>query len=413
MLERSSIMWNMHDYLPLPEVLTGKRLVRCLLISALSLLMSATPASADEPPIPIPVIAEGYLANRASFPFLKCRFSKFTGQAPSLADALNGKLQQRKKVADYLWIVNEPKTRFEIEFPHSQPPPKDKAQTPKSKPQTAENGQMRFIPIHVQGYKLLYDGQYTLNYSVSLRSLIVINGRQRMLAETNPFSLGKMGAEEIFNPGRLLSYALKGKGSYRYYGIQKSNGRDTLCIGTIGLDGGEQFRWFLDPEQGFLPIECWDLDEKSGRVLQRCFFTEVRKCSGNRWFPVRGVAVGSPNKQGIYENVFEYVVTELDVDHPPTEDEFTIEVPQGTQMGVPEEDLFGGTLGKTRRLGLADIPCLRGQAQQVTAAYQAQARAGASDSWRWFWPVVGVVTLVFGTMGWYWWRRRRTQQTSS
>jgi hypothetical protein len=375
------------------------------------LLGSKTGELSAQEVFPTKVIAEGYLANREAFPFLTCRFTLWQCKAKSVEDAVSGKFTERRHLEDVLWIVKGAKVRYE----EACDPGLIQEAFNKAGPDPKSGKILASAPCGDQ--KRLSDGSKQLNYQPTAKGLTVsATGRAGGRIDWTPFSLGLMGADDLLNPGRLLAFCAKGKGSCRHYGMEKRADTEAVCVGwgyNPENQDKESMRFFLDPQRGFLPLEIRHITD-TGQIRDRGFWMEIRRCSKDRWFPVKGVAMSGPREEMF--NVTELQVTELDVDTLPPDDDFRLQVTKGTQIAVTEEDIFF-ILDSDSSLGLKDLPSLIERSQTATKKRQ-EAEVAAVANTSSFGPLaralvvagaIGAIGLALCLLAW----RSRSSRTSN
>jgi hypothetical protein len=136
-----------------------------------------------------------------------------------------------------------------------------------------------------------------------------------------------------------------------------------------------QFTFLVDPQQGYLPLQMWHAYE--GRIEHQGFITRVRRCSGSRWFPERIVTaqrIETANVDSRDRGRYfcrELTVTELDVDHPPQDKDFAIQVPAGAQFHNGIDPASAVYVDKPRTLRAEDIAGLLAYCDATAARYRA------------------------------------------
>jgi hypothetical protein len=90
---------------------------------------------------------------------------------------------------------------------------------------------------------------------------------------------------------------------------------------------------FIDEDRGFIPIETQLINNLDGRVVSKVVVTDIRRCSKERWFPVRCVAIWiNGDEDNGNHSVREVVIHDLDVDKRPKFEQFAINLPKGTRV---------------------------------------------------------------------------------
>lgn len=268
-------------------------------------------------------VAEGYTANRASFVFASCTYEVTKGTADSIQEALAGKIELRERL-EGIWAYDAGKERCSLV--NSKVPRVDDTneEVVVEKPSTAGAGPSLVSTASEPSSHFLGDvtQQITFSPDIGVANLFSIKNREKNPGIT-PWNMGVMGPNEKNNPGKLVLEFVQTKKSIELT-EGEVDGTPVLAIKLTDHDK-RQLTFSFDPEGGFLPIHI-DFFGKS-----ELFITDVKECTGNRFFPMRSCEL-TPNKKTGKVNVREIRVTTLDVDSKPDEDLFALQLPSGTRV---------------------------------------------------------------------------------
>jgi hypothetical protein len=344
--------------------------------------------------------AEGYRSNREVFEFFSCRFTETRGKAQSLQDAMDGKFID-PVATQYRWIVNKKNVKSEVTG--------DPAllAAALAKPRVGDTISVPFTPETT-----LTDGVIQMRYSTILKGAnIWPPGVEGVGVEITPFGLGNMGTNDVANPGRVLRDCADGKLFGSYDGSTQVDGAELLMF-SQGDDGHYQKKYLIDPKKGFNPIQITGQAPQGKQLAYRAFFT-YRQCSGQRWFPERGLDVSLPEGDPPFY-VREVKVVELDTETPPALSEFYLDMPDGTQVSVPGSK--GGyyyTKGQ-EHVKLTDLQGVYDRCQARLAKDAELEQTQAPTPWyrKWIYIVDGIaVTLLVAVSAWLYFRKRKPQAT--
>ncbi len=139
------------------------------------------------------------------------------------------------------------------------------------------------------------------------------------------------------------------------------NGVEILGVKTQQIDlrwKGGALSFFVDKHRGFIPIETRMYSDADGKTPgTRLFVTDIRECSGRRWFPMRCVAISMDGHEVSGQHlVREIVVTRLDVDKRPSRDAFSLKLPAGYSINDPDRSPSQYKLEEDETVTLANLP---------------------------------------------------------
>ncbi|MFL5243657.1 MAG: hypothetical protein ACJ8FY_16250 [Gemmataceae bacterium] len=328
--------------------MSGRLLIfrkRYMVSLSILLLFSVPFAVAKPPPLTnneLLVAGEAYLNNRQAFNFLTCRFTVTKATARSAEDGVVGKTinpaQER-----VLWVCDENKVRYQTI----------------AKPLNMTGGDQgsgkvssTTVPFGTGDY--LADGPTRFRYVPEMKCANVFSPDSAGQGiDLTPFSMGMMGIDEKLNPWQLIHDCVNKARVCVEPKREIVDGNDVISF-SVGRSPDElEFRYSLDISHGFLPrrITLYRSDGRS--ISTTVMLTHVRKCSGDRWFPERTVAVSFPRRETDSVSVREIKTEFLDVDERPPVDLFSVEIPEGTQILNPT-DTFSTLITQKARVIRAD-----------------------------------------------------------
>ena len=295
---------------------------------------------------PLRDAAEGHSANRKAFGFLRCRFRLTEGKAATREDALAGIIVEAVR-SEVLWLVDDSgNTRYErlcdpkvykagLERA-GRPIARQSVEGPAGGAPKGAGGFPGTFCLPCRNERVLRYGGLALSYGdVINASNVFTKGQPQPGIDLNPFSMNMMGRDEFVNPGRLLHDVIEGRVVGRFEGRKTIGGVEVLPV-SVDLDARPsnlRWRWCLDPNRGFLPLETSIADMVRSATVSLAVTTEIRACTKDRWFPIRSVIVHNPERAPFRVQIVE--VTELDVDRPPRASDFYLDLPAGTNASLP------------------------------------------------------------------------------
>lgn len=338
-----------------------------------------------------------HAAHLNRIPFHTCRFRMTGGQAKSVEEALKGKLFN---VSSYeCRLVTDGKCDCFVGFA---PPPNE------ARAEKMPGGKIARLALPGYAGRYLGDGSRSINYSPGMKSVNLYSA-EKDYREPEPSPLFWMVGHR--NPYFTMMQRDPERYVFSVVGFEEVLGRPVITVRfddkkLMDMPGGPiavALTYSFDPARGHLPIRhvrLWN-----GKPITQQYVTHVIDCGNDRWFPERIVKLVT-RKDGLFD-VGETKTLELDVDHRPKRDEFTIDVPAGT--GVLE---YGNETGKFFRLkqdekiNIDDLPRLFQMLDEVKVNPRMDtAIRPPYSSWpRWAAGAVGLVLALGGA--WYLWRRR-------
>jgi hypothetical protein len=330
-------------------------------------------AAAREVPPALREVAEGYLKNRRALGSFRCEFRYRVGAARDLADALKNGPTLKPLTANCRWLVDGRRICYRREIDANAQAALAKA---KANPRhdVIDGKAAVFVEIPISGLGYLTDGTRALRYSPSFVANLMGPNRideliEGLCPDTTPWALGGLGRTTDSNPGRWI---LEGKlGSWRLTAAQDANGQG-LAVVECRRSSSRTTYWF-DRRRGYLPVRR-TRRLKDGRS-QRIAITDVRKCSGGRWFPARVVSVDM-RAGGEVWRVKEIVLTALDADSEIKDREMALVLRRGTRLLHVDDMLSSFRLSAEERVGIGDLEALHVRCRQTAARRRGRAGDG-------------------------------------
>jgi hypothetical protein len=291
------------------------------------------------------VFSEGYKKNRDSFTNVNCKFLVTQhAQAETIPEALEYKWQitSNTVIRDGILLVKEGNTRFELKC-RSDIKKFAEYELKKIKNQSDQtnDNNKRYIVIPCSDvfvissndlFRLTYS---TINETVNIFPKGVEEGTYGV--EYSPFDMGIMARNEYSSPYRYLQDCIRGRFVGHYEGMQEINGQqlEIVTFSTKDSNNHPRMKFGFDPKKGFLATYIVDYNDRTHTPIYEAFITEMKHCSGDRYFPMRSVVVFPENGKFRVSSI---EVTALDVDTPLDPNLLCFEIPKGAQVNVPSFD---------------------------------------------------------------------------
>jgi hypothetical protein len=290
-----------------------------------------------------------YQANMNALSKFKCRYTYAKAQAATAEKALAGELTNVRK-CDYLLVVDGEKKKLQTLTELDMNPPKNL--------QKVGNGvgwSVDFRPVadlRLNGEELSYYAPWTV-------ATLTEKGEPMHRWDDNPLDI--VGWENSLGPVRLFElWRTKQRTDIGSVGKQVVGGRPVLSVVFQSTQWGSSEFQFSQTE-GHLPLRRIDhLLSPEGRKYPETqkHLLETRDVGKQRWFPIHSLRLIFPDKEGAPIFVTDVRVTELVMDKV-TEEDLTIELPAGTEIGWRLPDKHNDERFKLRqkeRLSPKDIP---------------------------------------------------------
>jgi hypothetical protein len=359
------------------------------------------------------VIANGYLSNREAFPFVTCRFTLSDGYAAGEQEALEKGPTKDVVGRECVWIVNGDKIRYEIGL---------NSDIEASQTLTEHEGGLVATGFRLQPEQLLRNEPYQLGTNRVLGSGAILSrgdGVDRKDESRTPWNMAGMvfTSESETNPAWLITRASEmAPGNPNVdLRVEHTVGKDGSTLQKVMIEGGYLgYTYLMDPTRGYLPIEMWH--SADGNVERKGFITDVRECSGSRWFPGRCVAVEyGPGGASDEVYVIELCVTALDVDNPPKDEDLAIEVAARTKVWNGVDVRSTVTFDKPERIHADSLRDLYETARNTAVTRRAR-KVRAMDESQWSplrsW-LIGLNVVAVSVLAIYMFGRRMRRRTQS
>jgi hypothetical protein len=339
------------------------------------------------------VAANGYRANLESFEYITCRYSITQGFAKSLEDGLAGRVEPGARISTVVFYKNGRTIRFHLEEDAETKTTLDKPGQP------SEN----VIPGLKTGPIVPWT---TTDYLLNENHGLIFDPRDR---NANIYDAGTDKAKQVDSDYLLTQIHANTKFDYALLADLAARGEITAEVGKPMTNGelkstfhllgkNPKVEFIVDLNRGALPTR---IEMVSGTRLGDCVslvvVPQIRACSKERWFPERIVAFlrQFPTQSPCLFK--EFKVTELDVDHRPSKDAFTLDIPAGStilQGGHPDKSF---KTRKQERIGPDDLDRIKELTEKVPEVPGTDTTIVApSPSYTWLWYVLAGVVAVFG-----------------
>lgn len=361
-----------------PGAALGVRLAGASILLAWASVLAAAndgPAKPKRPEVSRELrrIAEGYLKNRGAFSSFRCEFRFRVGSAASLAEALKRGPTLKVLEADCKWIVDGKKACYSRVVDEKARAAEAKA---KANPQPHNvNGQPGFIAaIPLSGLGFLTDGRLALRYSHTFAANLMGPNRidELIIAlgpTATPWALGGLGTAMESNPGRWI---LDGElGTWRFVTVEPTTDGTRLVVEC--KREAARLTYYFDPGRGFLPVRR-EYRLNDGRKTHIAM-TDVRKCSGGRWFPGRVVFVNT-RANGAVRRVQEICLTKLDAKSRIKPEEMFLTLRRGISVLHADNMLSAFRTQGDMRVGINDLIALDARCKEAAARRMIRRAAG-------------------------------------
>ncbi|SRR5579875_2151378 len=296
------------------------------------------------------IASEGYRANRESFRTISCRFRVTDAQSDSVEEALTGKIRIASS-HEYLWHVNENNVRYE-----------DLCDESLYKQNLLKGIERKDSEIGAPCLPSarLTDGSIHLIYSpVSNTGNIRGPSNPGRGIDITPFNIGGcFGDDEKYNPSVMINNVFKGELICLDHHDKLINGEEMISVSVGKSPTQPHYDFVFDVAHGFLLKQITIYSE----AMMHGYVTEVKKCSHGRWFPMHSILIVGKKAPFFVKEV---KVVDLDVDNPPKEEVFALEMPKGSRLVNPSDMRSVIEFGATKRVTLKDLPTLLKKCQSA------------------------------------------------
>lgn len=333
---------------------------------------------------------QGYLHNRESFPYFRCEYTVTDGKANSVADALAGKLTN-PITTKRLWIVNGRKVLHRVEAdPVIFEPALQKALDSVGPKKSGKSK----VSVPTLSSEFLSSGENQLDYIPSMKGATVFapDHPHGGVGDLTPFGMGLMGAGEKLNPGYLLQLCEKPGGSYQARGLEEIDGKPVVTVTFRPPDSTAYTRHSFDLSRGYLPFRIGLHHNQTNKLLAQAYLTDVREFRKDRWFPERSVrVVGSEAPLSV--SVIQ--VVKLDVEKRPTDQDFVLDLPAGTEINSATDPSAFFRLKQKEQIGLAQLSTLVEMCKRAKTTPRMDTAVVPAPRWSpWLWAGAGCLTAL-------------------
>lgn len=342
-----------------------------------------------------------YSANVKSFEHYSCRWRYTKAKAESVNQALQGKFLNAISYEMRLLVDGERELKEDLAEPRPIP-------LAKGTPIPGKKG-LFATPKLVSSDRHLSDGKRQLAYIPQMTAAnIALKDKHVFPLRGTPLGMGfiahrggagspeeRLARPELYELCKAVS--------------EEIDGRPVITLAFLEKQYATTVRYSLDMNRGYLPVRICLTDREKKRI--EVFVTEMKECTGQRWFPMRTVVVRYPD-QGTLCAVTEIRVLELDVDRRPAESEFAVDIPAGTLVfdptGMDPTKWF--KLRQGERIALEDLPKLFDMLERSKSTQMMDTKVSRRGLSPWsYCPVVCVLGAGFMCVFKRWQRRRHLQ----
>lgn len=285
-------------------------------------------------------LAFGFLANRQQFSDFACEFTITQGKVASVEDARALRIDEQYTL-EGIWAVSGDTVRYELLCPSMD------LEIPR-RIESANSGQ--WLSSECGSSRVLFNGQIRLVDDPVMRTANIepVQGETGRVTKT-PFTLGGMGADEEFSPGNGILRALSGEWIVQYQGKKEDSGVsvDVIELGGTPLEPEMVvYRWLLDSERGFLPIEMHYL-EGTNEPSAMTIATEVREAENGGFYIHSGLTISHLDRPPPYR-IEVYRIRSLRIGKP-SDEELSLRLATGTNV-VDVRDMRRSVMRQEARL---------------------------------------------------------------
>lgn len=294
--------------------------------------------------------------NLDAFVHYKCRFTLTLAQAESAAKARAGGLKNVRHY-EHMMVVDGGKEKIETLAAAEERKPESvfgmKGEHKLSGASKLSYKEVDWVPL---GY--LRNGDDVLSYTSMLQVASLFTKETSVnLPDALPLSMNVMGVRRQYAPWPILQRCEDRKFALTKAVDSAIDGRPVIEL--LFSHSGKPFtRFFLDPQQGYLPKEVVYYTAHEGvKVLNHVYLLEAKDCGKGRWFPTHVLSILAEYHNPVL--VRDIRVTELETDKHPTDGDFALAIPAGTQIRhakAGEPGLFN--LKQDEKVTPDDIPRL-------------------------------------------------------
>ncbi len=340
------------------------------------------------------VAANSYRANLEALEYVTCRYTITWGFAKSLDDALAGQLEPGSHQATCVFFKDGRTLRFRLEEDAATKATLDKP--PKPEKSAISPGMMTGPIVPFMTTDCLLNGTHGLLFDPRGHSANIYDNESPKGKHVDPnFLLTLLQVNTHYDFGLLADQAARGEIRFSLE-EPKADGRLKT---SFRFPEDPLFAFTVDLTRGSLPTRIELISETGLKSVSTTVVPQIRTCSKGRWFPERIVTFLKQTPTQSPCLVKDFKVTELDVDHRPPKDSFSIDLPAGTvisQFGEPQNYF------KTRRVertGPDDLGQIQQLTEKVPQVPQTDTAIVVPRSYTWVWYAIaggiGLLGLLF------------------
>jgi hypothetical protein len=371
----------------------GRRLVAAASAALALGLLAAAPAAASDDDARR--LADLYRANRDAFPTFVCTFTMAIGGAQDVQEALARGPQRKVTRATGVWARHNGVERYELNRHVSR-------ERPAGPPASSARGGYG-VPLPPRA--VLRGPEWFLRIGDQRRygNIGRVESPPRHRADYTTWNMaGHSSDDAMVDPCELIAKYLGSEEAVVTVTPPLPDGPALTKLDIAFSSNGWRWQFLCDESRGGLPVET--TMTSGGKADLRAYITEIRACSGGRWFPTRLVMVSplNPASEGVY--VREIKVDKLEADRTPTVAELSVDLPAGATLGDPRVVDGQFRLERPQKVSYDELAKLVARAHQVAQQSQPQglvpvtvATAPARD-WR-PWIIGANVLVVLAVVG--------------
>ncbi len=334
-------------------------------------------------------VAEGWQNNRASFPALTGRYRRIVGRASNREQALKGELTASRSV-HVLWIVDGERERCSVLV--------DAAGVRKVRDALgealAEDHDTQDIggprDVRISGF---IDETYLALGDVRMHSSSLIGGMTLYGPQfpadeggndiATPFSMGVMGPGATKTPAWLIDDWLEDGRGIDVRNTKGASGRELVSV-RLNEDAGGHMLYAFDLDRGCLTERIVHQLGSAGSGNMELIITDMRECTGGRWFPMRSVRMDGPvDRPDEQRDVTILEVVDLETDKPPAAEAFAIKVPARSHVNERSDPRTQFYLTEPMTVTPEKLPELLDRAMLQLKRHQDYRAAKAPPQRRW------------------------------
>jgi hypothetical protein len=368
----------------------------------------ATPCSSAQAPVDsaqlLAVAANSYRANLEAFDYVTCRYTVTWGFAKSLDDALAGRLEPNSRTASVVFYKDGKKIRYRIEEDAATKATLDKPPKPEKMAEIPGLKGGPVVPFMTTNY--LLNENHGLIFDQRANNANIYDGGSQKAKEVDPyFLLAILQVNTKYDFGLLADQVARGE-TKSIENVAPGEGQFKT---TFQFSEDPTVTFTIDLKRGSLPTRIDRMYKKGEAGISSVVVPQIRSCSKGRWFPERVVTFMKQFPTQSPCLVKDFKVTELDVDHRPPADAFTIDLPAGTIVNQFEDPRKFFKTRQAERVGPDDLARMEQLTEKVPVVPQTDTTIVTPPRYTWVWyAVAGVIGLLI--VAYIVWRYRASRR---